>query len=768
MLWVYICHLTFIELKDFKIKSYLYKFFEMRLLLVIILLACVSLTEAQQLSVKLFRKLENDLSARGSEGRTDQNGDRCAIIKIVTTESGFDFDPDALGSMGSIQKKGEIWLYVPYGARRLTIRHAQLGMLRDYAYPERIEKACVYELVLTTGRVRTVVEEEIGGQWLVLTTEPEEAMVYIDEVYESGESGRVQKFLPLGRHTYRVDYALYHPEAGQVELISGERTELKVRLRPAFGYVEVTSEPESGARVLIDGEEVGETPYRSDRLKSGEHRIEVLKAMYAPASQMVTVTDGHTLPVGMQLSANYGTLTFQTDASSEIWINNEKKGEGSWSGRLNAGMYILEVRRPFHRSVRQSLEVKAGDVRTLSLGSPEPIYGILNISSSPGDAEIWIDGRSYGTTPRILKDILIGEHTLELKKEGCARVSQLISVEEGKVLPVHLTLSSGRSVTLQTDREGDILYVDGKRIGVSPQRLELSYGVHTIRAERGEQHTEKELEVTETGGERVVTLGFGLLSQIRWSSSVTPKQKEILSRLIGNMVRVDGGSFEMGATSEQGSNVTSDEELVHQVTLSDYYIGKYEVRQSEWEVVMGNNPSYFKGDDLPVEGVSWSDCHEFIERLNALTGLSFKLPTEAQWEYAARGGRWSKGYKYSGSNDLEEVGWSWENSGVQVLTGEWDEKKVKKNHCQTHPVGEKHPNELGLYDMSGNVWEWCQDWYGYYNRNTQVDSAGPARGSYRVARGGCWFRDAWFCRVSYRNCQTPVHCYSYLGFRLVC
>ena len=177
----------------------------MRTFFLAILLLLSGWVEAHQLSVKSFRKLENDLSARGSEGRTDQNGDRCAIIKIVTTESGFDFDPDALGSMGSIQKKGEIWLYVPYGARRLTIRHAQLGMLRDYAYPERIEKACVYELVLTTGRVRTVVEEEIGGQWLVLTTEPEEAMVYIDEVYEAGESGRVQKFLPLGCHTYRVE-----------------------------------------------------------------------------------------------------------------------------------------------------------------------------------------------------------------------------------------------------------------------------------------------------------------------------------------------------------------------------------------------------------------------------------------------------------------------------------------------------------------------------------------------------------------------------------
>ena len=723
----------------------------MRTLFLAILLLLSGWVEAQQLSVKSFRKLENDLSARGSEGRTDQNGDKCAIIKVVTNEKGFVFEPDALGLVGSVGKTSEIWLYVPYGAKRLTIKHPELGMLRDYAYPERIEKACVYELVLTTGRVRTVVEEEIGGQWLVLTTEPEEAMVYIDEVYEAGESGRVQKFLPLGRHTYRVDYALYHLEAGQVELTSGERTELKVRLRPAFGYVEVTSEPESGARVLIDGKEVGVTPYRSDPLESGEHRIEVLKAMYAPASQMVTVTDGHTLPVRMQLSANYGTLTFQTDASSEIWINNEKKGEGSWSGRLNAGMYILEVRRPFHRSVRQSLEVKAGDVRTLSLGSPEPIYGILNISSSPGDAEIWIDGRSYGTTPRILKDILIGEHTLELKKEGCARASQLINVEEGKILPVHLTLSSGCSVILQTDREGDILYVDGKRVGVSPQRLELSYGVHTIRAERGEQHTEKELEVTETGGESVVTLGFGLLSGIRWSSSVTPKQKEILSRLVGNMVQVEGGRFQMGGTPEQGSDANDWEKPVHEVTLSDYYMGKYEVRQSEWEAVMGNNPSYFKGDDLPVENVSWEDCHEFIGRLNALTGLSFKLPTEAQWEYAARGGSLSKSYKFSGSNDLEEVGWYGSNSG---------------NY--THRVGEKQPNELGLYDMSGNVWEWCEDWYGDYSSDSQSDPIGAVSGSFRVYRGGSRNSGARLCRVSYRLYNAPNRRNSFLGFRLVC
>ena len=258
----------------------------------------------------------------------------------------------------------------------------------------------------------------------------------------------------------------------------------------------------------------------------------------------------------------------------------------------------------------------------------------------------------------------------------------------------------------------------------------------------------------------------GLL--INWSSSVTPKQKEVLSRLVGNMVQVKGGRFQMGGTPEQGSDAYNNEKPVHEVTLSDYYMGKYEVRQSEWEAVMGNNPSRFKGADLPVEQVSWEDCHEFIGRLNALTGLSFKLPTEAQWEYAARGGKLSKGYKYSGSNNLGEVGWYWENSGDRVLTGEWGWEKVDRNHCRTHRVSEKQPNELGLYEMSGNVYEWCEDWYGGYSVTSQRDPLGATSGSNRVYRGGGWISVAWYCRVSIRNSGVPGDRYNYLGFRLVC
>ena len=722
----------------------------MKTLFFVLLLLIPGLLEAQQLSVKSFQRLENDLSARGSEGRVDQNGDKCAIIKIVTTETGFDFDPDALGSMGSIQKKGEIWLYVPYGARRLTIRHAQLGVLRNYEYPERIEKACVYELVLTAGRVKTIIEEEVGGQWLVLSVEPKEAMVYIDDVYEAGTDGMVQKFLPFGRHTYRVDYALYHAEAGQVELSSDRRTELSVRLRPAYGFVEVSSEPESGARVLIDGEEVGVTPYKSDRLKSGEHRIEVLKAMYAPSSRQVEVTDGAVVPVLLKMSANYGTLTLTTDASSEIWVNNEKKGEGEWKGRLNAGVYVVEARRVSHRTLRQSLEVKAGEELTVSLGTPVPVCGTLNISSTPAAAEILLDGKPYGTTPQILKDILIGGHTLELRKKGCASVSRSLTVEEGKVLPVHLDLPSGRLVSIQTDRPGDVLSVDGQRIGLSPQTLELSYGAHVIRADREGESTQKEIEVSEGEGEQSVELGFSLLGRVRWSSSVTSGQKRILSQLLGNMVKVKGGSFQMGGTSEQGSDAMDREKPIHTVTLSDYYICKYEVSQQEWEVVMGNNPSHFQGKDLPVEQVSWEDCQAFIQRLNTLTGLDFKLPTEAQWEYAARGGSKGQGNKYSGSNTLSEVGWYKGNSGGK-----------------TCPVGQKQANELGLYDMSGNVWEWCSDRYGDYNSRSETNPIGPVSGSLRVARGGGWADVAGICRVSFRDVNAPGYRGSNLGLRLV-
>ena len=224
---------------------------------------------------------------------------------------------------------------------------------------------------------------------------------------------------------------------------------------------------------------------------------------------------------------------------------------------------------------------------------------------------------------------------------------------------------------------------------------------------------------------------------------------DVLTRLYDDMVYVEGGTFTMGATAELDDGSDDDEKPTHQVTLSSFYICKHEVTQEEWEAVMGSNPSGFKSNRHPVENVSWEDCQTFISKLNSITGKNYRMPTEAEWEYAARGGNRSQGYKYSGSNNIDDVAWY----GV--------------NSCdKTHEVMTKSPNELGLYDMSGNVWEWCSDWYGDYPSSAQHNPKGASSGSNRVLRGGSWFDIADCCRVSSRGSITPSDSDSDLGLRL--
>ena len=239
-----------------------------------------------------------------------------------------------------------------------------------------------------------------------------------------------------------------------------------------------------------------------------------------------------------------------------------------------------------------------------------------------------------------------------------------------------------------------------------------------------------------------------------YGETKTFKTNNNLSFTVGGvsfeMVFVEGGSFDMGATTEQGSDAYDDEYPVHSVTLDGYYIGKFEVTLELWEAVMGSKPSSNVGAQYPVENVTWEDCHEFISSLNSLTGRTFRLPTEAEWEYAARGGNKISHFKYSGSDNIGDVAWYSSNSGATI-----------------HSVGTKSPNELGIYDMSGNVSEWCSDWYGSYSAEAQTNPQGPSSGSFRVFRGGSWFDGARNCRVSNRHNHVPSFSDGYLGLRLV-
>jgi formylglycine-generating enzyme required for sulfatase activity len=695
----------------------------------------LALSGRAQLAVQGFRLLENDLTAQVTHPEIDQNGQKAALIKVVTTQTGFEFEGGMLGIVKTVQKTAEVWVYVPAKAKAITIKHPQLGVLRNYAYPVPIEGARTYELVLVSGTVETVVKPaEIPTQWLVINTTPEGADVYINDQ----PAGRTpyQNELPLGRYTYRLGKELYLPEAGVIELTGdGSRKVLTLSLNPNFGTLQLSSEPEGGARVLLDGIDMAKTtPCTIERVPAGEHTVTLSREWYATTTRRFTMEAGKTLPLRVSLEPTYAEVVLTAPAGAEILVNGVQKGTGSWKGRLTPAVYTFEARLASHRTATERRTVVAGQPMEVTL-TPQPITGQLKVVTTPFDARIALNGKEYGTTPSTLRNLLVGDYTLTLAKPGYGTVTRTVTVAEGQTTEVAETLPTGLELTIASTPAGAQLWVDGTPAGTTPVTTTLAFGNHTLRLVNGKREVTEAIAVSQGG-------------KTRWEYNVA----EFKDPFEGQMVFVKGGTFTMGCTAEQGGDCGGDERPAHRVAVGDFYLGKYEVTQAQWRAVMGSNPSFFKGcDRCPVENVSWDDAQEFIRRLNQLTGKRYRLPTEAEWEYAARGGELSRGYKYAGSDDPDAVAWYDGNSGGK-----------------THPVGGKTPNELGLYDMTGNVWEWCQDWYGsdYYSGSPSANPQGPASGSFRVYRGGSWYFIAKNCRVADRFYYSPDYRSSNLGFRL--
>lgn len=301
-----------------------------------------------------------------------------------------------------------------------------------------------------------------------------------------------------------------------------------------------------------------------------------------------------------------------------------------------------------------------------------------------------------------------------------------------------------------------VLYYFG--IGVSPSETDAKYWWQKA-ADQGDKESKEYLEELEKTGKTAQNVEK-TTKETKTKKSNQAEFRNTTFTVEGvsfTMIAVEGGTFQMGATSDQGSEAIDEEKPAHSVTLSNYYLGETEVTQALWKAVIGN-PSEWKGDkltadgdNLPISCVSWNDCQEFIRKLNQKTGKNFRLPTEAEWEYAARGGKKSKGYKYAGSNTIDQVAWYWDNG-----------------KDKTRAVKTKSPNELGLYDMSGNLCEWCQDWYSsdYYANSPSKNPKGPSSGSCHVLRSGSLGSDAKYCRVSNRGYNTPDDWSRYYGFRL--
>ena len=715
----------------------------MRKLFVLFFAMLLSLPAFSQLEVKegSFKEVPGFVNI-DTEKIDDDNNVLYAVIKVNTVNINDKqrhqllFQGNAATFIELEYHVGEVWVYLSSKpATYLKISHPDFGST-EFWFPFDLKPKQGYEMVLVNKMAVSEAPAKEQFNYMIVKADQPNAVIYIDGQYAG--DGEAAKSLKVGEtHQWSIECELYHTESGTATIVKDNPVTIDKKLRPAYGFINITSVPESGATAFVDNKRVGETPCTTDKLASGEHKVRVMKEMYLAAEQTFTVTDGNTTQAKMTMTANFVAVNVTTDSQSDIYVDNEKKGKGSWSGRLSAGDHVFEAKKASHKTTVKNMTFALGENANVVIPNPTPIYGTLDINSSPMGATIVIDGKNYGTTPRVLSEILIGSHELRLEKSGCTTLTKTFTLDEKNTLSLNEKLETGREISISTDKNGDQIYIDGNYLGTSPLTTTLSFGEHNIKAVRDGKETSKKITVAQTGGDTSVQLAFAT------------NKTFTVNGVTFEMIYVKGGTFTMGATSEQGSDAYDNEKPPHNVTLDDYYIGKYEVTQELWMAVMGNNPSASKGNNLPVEKVGWNDVQEFIKKLNQKTGAKFRLPTEAEWEYAARGGNKSKGYKYSGSDNIGDVAWYGGNSGYK-----------------SHQVGAKLPNELGIYDMAGNVWEWCQDWLGNYYSGTQTNPTGAANGSMRVYRGGCWYHVARLGRVSFRggdrlDCRTND-----IGFRL--
>ncbi len=515
-----------------------------------------------------------------------------------------------------------------------------------------------------------------------IKTNPDGANIFING--KAVGKAPYQDVLMVGRYviTARLN-ALYYDAAREIVLTSNGG-EVNLELLPAFGSLNITSTP-SGAEVLIDGRPVGTTPYVERQMKSGTYQVEVRMDLYRGAAEPVTVSDGKSTTKAFQLAADFGGI---------------------------------------------------------------------EVASTPSGAAITIDGQNTGkVTPASFSRLASGLHVVTLDLEAYGRRVENVRVSAGSTerVSVQLEPKLGLLQVLTESHDGrpcdGTLLIDGRQVGQTPYKGNVLATTHRLEARCGNQSKTEEVAVEHNAN---------VIRRIRMDNP-TPD----------GFVLIPAGSFMMGSPNNE-SDRSSDEGPQTRVTISRPFLMKTtEVTQGEWKSVMGSNPSYFSkcGDNCPVEQVSWFDAVEYCNGLSSREGFEhcyeingqnvrfkglsckgYRLPTEAEWEYAARAG--STGARYG---DIDAIAWYDDNSGNT-----------------THPGGRKSPNAWGLYDMLGNVWEWCWDWYtDKYAGGSVMDPTGSSLGSTRVIRGGSWVSFARRVRAANRNYFVPGSRYNVLGLRVV-
>ena len=653
----------------------------------------------------------------------DVNGEVCAGVAIVSDLTGLTFK-SWNGIVKMNQDPGRSLLFLSPTERVVEVYCTGYEplkiMLNDIGV--KLKSGEVWQVKITG-------EKEIKTLSINFLVAPNDAAITLDGKKLSSTSTQQ---VAVGKHTIKIEKQGFLTVEQTID-VSPANTLFRFSLKEVeLASVQIKSTP-MGAKIFIDNAEKGETN-KGIYLYPGRYAVKLMLAGYVDEQKTMEVKEGEDNIFTFTLTKNSGTFSLSvTPSDAEIKLNDQTSRAGD--SELKPGSYTLEVTKNGYLPHSENFEMKRGEKinRNVTLTKNS---GTLSLTIAPSDATVLINKEDY--TNRNSIELAPGKYKLEVNKRGYYDTSETVEITLGKKLTKEYTLRQkvGKLQFTVTPLEAEITLTQNGQTKYNwsgmKQLKDIPVGDYDLTATASGYKTKKKnitIEENKTAIEEI-TLEKG--SDIQE---------------IGGMIFVQGGTFEMGSNDGQ-----DDEKPVHRVTVSDFYIGKYEVTQKEWKEVMGNNPSYNKGDNLPVEQVSWDDIQEYLQKLNAKTGKNYRLPTEAEWEYAARGGNKSRGYTYSGSNSIDNVAWYSSNSGNE-----------------THAVGRKQANELGIYDMSGNVWEWCNDWYGenYYNNSPLQNPQGPTSGTYRVLRGGSFDGGDNNGRVASRVNFDPDVRYFIFGFRVV-
>lgn len=510
-------------------------------------------------------------------------------------------------------------------------------------------------------------------------------------------------------------------------------------------------------------------------------------------------------------------VVISNPADAEKWLNDKLLGTGE-NFTIEQGSYTIEVKKKGMTSFRKEFTAENAVTTIKDIRLVPAMPAVVEINTTPEGATVYLNNLRFGTTP-IESFYDAGTYPIKIERENYETIETTITIKDPETRENYVMTDIRAVLTIKTHSNATVMFNDESHKGgvseykISPQILKITVTMPKAETiERMITLSPKSIETMEIypeidkGTIQIITIpttasfelkgdageyysgnGRGTYTDIpvgvyeltaqnkgfkTYKEKITLKKNDVEQKQIkmeegsdvpDNLIFVKGGTFQMGSNDGE-----SDEKPVHSVTVSDLYIGKHEVIQKEWKEIMGNNPSSFKGDNLPVESVSWYDVVEFCNKKSQKEGLTpcysgsgdnitcdwnangYRLPTEAEWDFAARGGSTGSPTEYAGSKNIEEVAWYDGNSG-----------------SKTHDVGGKKPNELGIYDMSGNVWEWCWDWYGSYSSDSQTNPRGASSGSFRVLHGGGWDSSTGCCRVAYRGLNDPNYSYNYSGFRLL-